>query len=90
MIHTKFMLCCLLSVLLLSCSEDDDIVRHSEKNAIFVYMAADNDLDYFAIQNINQMERCFSENQISNGVYVYVQVLKAFILKTLQKVCRLI
>ena len=69
MIHTKFMLCCLLSVLLLSCSEDDDIVRHSEKNAIFVYMAADNDLDYFAIQNINQMERCFSENQISNGVY---------------------
>ena len=72
MIHTKFMLCCLLSVLLLSCSEDDDIVRHSEKNAIFVYMAADNDLDYFAIQNINQMERCFSENQISNGVYVYV------------------
>ncbi len=59
MIHTKFMLCCLLSVLLLSCSEDDDIVRHSEKNAIFVYMAADNDLDYFAIQNINQMERFF-------------------------------
>ena len=72
MIHTKFMLCCLLSVLLLSCSEDDDIVRPSEKNAIFVYMAADNDLDYFAIQNINQMERFFSENQISNGVYVYV------------------
>lgn len=71
MIHTKFMLCCLLSVLLLSCSEDGDIVRHSEKNAIFVYMAADNDLDYFAIQNINQMERFFSENQISNGVYVY-------------------
>ena len=33
-------------------------------------MAADNDLDYFAIQNINQMERGFSENQISNGVYV--------------------
>lgn len=59
MIHTKFMLCCLLSVVLLSCSEDDDIVRHSEKNAIFVYMAADNDLDYFAIQNINQMERFF-------------------------------
>ena len=41
------MLFCLLSVLLLSCSEDDDIVRYSEKNAIFVYMAADNDLDYF-------------------------------------------
>ena len=76
MIHTKFMLCCLLSVLLLSCSEDDDIVRHSEKNAIFVYMAADNDLDYFAIQNINQMERGFSENQISNGVYVYVDRVK--------------
>ncbi len=76
MIHTKFMLCCLLSVLLLSCSEDDDIVRHSEKNAIFVYMAADNDLDYFAIQNINQMERSFSENQISNGVYVYVDRVK--------------
>ena len=53
------MLCCLLSVVLLSCSEDDDIVRHSEKNAIFVYMAADNDLDYFAIQNINQMESFF-------------------------------
>lgn len=35
-------------------------------------MAADNDLDYFAIQNINQMERCFSENQVTNGVYVYV------------------
>ena len=76
MIHTKFMLCCLLSVLLLSCSEDDDIVRYSEKNAIFVYMAADNDLDYFAIQNINQMERGFSENQISNGVYVYVDRVK--------------
>ena len=59
MIHTKYMLCCLLSVVLLSCSEDDDIVRHSEKNAIFVYMAADNDLDYFAIQNINQMESFF-------------------------------
>lgn len=67
MIHTKFMLCCLLSVLLLSCSEDDDIVRHSEKNAIFVYMAADNDLDYFAIQNINQMERCFSEIKLAMG-----------------------
>lgn len=76
MIHTKFILCCLLSVLLLSCSEDDGIVRYSEKNAIFVYMAADNDLDYFAIQNINQMERCFSENQISNGVYVYVDRVK--------------
>ena len=39
-------------------------------------MAADNDLDYFAIQNINQMERGFSENQISNGVYVYVDRVK--------------
>ena len=67
MIHTKFMLCCLLSVLLLSCSEDDDIVRHSEKNAIFVYMAADNDLDYFAIQNINQMERVFLKIKLVMG-----------------------
>lgn len=67
MIHTKFMLCCLLSVLLLSCSEDDDIVRHSEKNAIFVYMAADNDLDYFAIQNINQMERFFLKIKLVMG-----------------------
>lgn len=64
---TKFMLCCLLSVLLLSCSEDDDIVRHSEKNAIFVYMAADNDLDYFAIQNINQMERGFLKIKLVMG-----------------------
>ena len=61
------MLCCLLSVLLLSCSEDDDIVRHSEKNAIFVYMAADNDLDYFAIQNINQMERFFLKIKLVMG-----------------------
>ena len=67
MIHTKFMLCCLLPVLLLSCSEDDDIVRHSEKNAIFVYMAADNDLDYFAIQNINQMERFFLKIKLVMG-----------------------
>lgn len=67
MIHTKFMLCCLLSVLLLSCSEDDDIVRPSEKNAIFVYMAADNDLDYFAIQNINQMERFFLKIKLVMG-----------------------
>jgi len=50
------MLCCLLSVLLLSCSEDDDIVRHSEKNAIFVYMAADNDLDYFG----TALKKCVS------------------------------
>ncbi len=76
MIHTKYMLCCLLSVLLLGCSEDDDIVKYSNKNAIFIYMAADNDLDYFAIQNINQMERYFSENQISNAVYVYVDRVK--------------
>lgn len=67
MIHTKFMLCCLLSVLLLSCSEDDDIVKHSEKNAIFVYMAADNDLDYFAIQNINQMESFFLKIKLVMG-----------------------
>lgn len=67
MIHTKFMLCCLLSVLLLSCSEDDDIVRHSEKNAIFVYMAADNDLDYFG----TALKKCVSPFFLVFGIIWY-------------------
>lgn len=50
--HFKTILLGLLSSLLFSCSEEPDLEK-TGKTAIFVYMAADNDLDYFAIQNIN-------------------------------------
>ena len=81
MIHTKFMLCCLLSVLLLSCSEDDDIVRHSEKNAIFVYMAADNDLDYFG----TALKKCVSPFFIFGIMWYYTSRCQQLIAKPLSR-----
>lgn len=54
---------------LISCSKEN--LDQPIKRLVLVYMVADNDLDYFAIQNINEMEKglLYSPN---SDLYVYI------------------
>lgn len=57
------------SLILISCSKEN--LDQPIKRLVLVYMVADNDLDYFAIQNINEMEKGLMSCSNSD-LYVYI------------------
>jgi len=60
-----------------SCEKDSNIVTKKEsKRAVFVYMIADNDLDFYATANINEMETFMAYNPEAGSVYVYIDRAK--------------
>lgn len=60
-----------------SCEKDSNIVTKKEsKRAVFVYMIADNDLDFYATANINEMETFMAHNPEAGSVYVYIDRAK--------------
>ena len=60
-----------------SCEKDSNIVTKKEsKRAVFVYMIADNDLDFYATANINEMETFMAQNPEAGSVYVYIDRAK--------------
>lgn len=60
-----------------SCEKDSNIVTKKEsKRAVFVYMIADNDLDFYATANINEMETFMAHNPETGSVYVYIDRAK--------------
>lgn len=69
-----------LSIILLlavNCQKKDDLAPMVRQNATLIYMIADNNLDYYAIQNINDLEKglynCFEKKQ---SIYVYIDRTK--------------
>lgn len=60
-----------------SCEKDSNIVTKKEtKRAVFVYIIADNDLDFYATANINEMETFMAQNPEAGSVYVYIDRAK--------------
>ena len=65
-------------VFLAGCVKDEFvIIEPLQKNrSIFVYMIADNDLDFYATANINEMEEFVAKNPKTGSVYVYIDRAK--------------
>lgn len=63
----------LLNVLMLlwGCKKNDPILHIEQKSGMLVYMIADNNLSYFAVQDINEMEAGISPNN-EGQVLVFV------------------
>ena len=45
-----------------SCIKPQNKFFPQQKTSLFIYMAADNDLDYYAIKNINKMEEAVNDD----------------------------
>ncbi|MBP1637384.1 MAG: hypothetical protein H6Q18_173 [Bacteroidetes bacterium] len=69
---TIFILCTFIQA---GCQQDSPPEPLIKKKAVFVYMVADNNLDYYAIHNINEMESGIPEN-FDGEVYVYIDRAK--------------
>lgn len=65
-------------VLLVGCNKDEFVsVAPLQKHpSVFVYMIADNDLDFYATANINEMEEFVTKNPKIGSVYVYIDRAK--------------
>lgn len=64
-------------VLFTACNKKDvqtDIVPKTK--ALFAYMIADNDLDFYAVSSINEMERFMANNPAMGNIYVYIDRAK--------------
>lgn len=72
--HTNIILFIYI-IICCSCSKStSEVVPYSK--AVFVYMAADNDLDYYGIENINQIELALYQNEVLGTVYLYIDRVK--------------
>ena len=59
--------------LIVSCNKESyDLSISKKEESIFIYMIADNDLDYFAVSNINQMEEAFYKHLPLGNLFVYI------------------
>lgn len=65
----SFLFFVLITSFLISCSKEN--LDQPIKRLVLVYMVADNDLDYFAIQNINEMEKGLMSCS-NRDLYVYI------------------
>lgn len=65
-------------VTLVSCNKEDftPIEPLQKSKAVLVYMVADNDLDFYATGNINEMEAFMAQNPNAGSVYVYIDRAK--------------
>ncbi len=63
----------LFSIVFSSCQSDylEEEIPVTPKRLVIVYMVADNNLDYFAIQDINEMEQGFPKNS-EDKLVVYI------------------
>jgi|WetSurMetagenome_2_1015567.scaffolds.fasta_scaffold58046_2 hypothetical protein len=70
--HIKIVLfLILLSSFFISCERDENSSQQNGRRLTIVYMVAHNNLDYFAINNINQMEEGYNSN-LGGDLYVYI------------------
>lgn len=67
----KFFLCLILFV---SC-QNEELYDELPDRTVIVYMVADNNLDYFAVKDINEMEAGFNDN-VNGNLIVYVDRAK--------------
>jgi len=73
-INIKSVVFLFLLWILVSCSKENNSQESYSisEEVILVYMIADNDVDYFAVTNINQMEYAFAQNMNLGKLYVYI------------------
>lgn len=64
-------LCFLIGILLLSSCEKDDLTDNLPLRTVIVYMIADNNLDFFSVKDINEMEAGF-DNGFNGNMIVYM------------------
>jgi len=64
-------LCFSIVILLLSSCEKDELSDNLPLRTVIVYMIADNNLDYFSVKDINEMEAGF-DNDFNGNLIVYV------------------
>ncbi len=64
-------LCFSIVILLLSSCEKDELSDNLPLRTVIVYMIADNNLDYFSVKDINEMEAGF-DNSLNGNMIVYV------------------
>lgn len=65
-------------VIFIGCNKEESapIEPLPKSKAVLVYMVADNDLDFYATGNINEMETYMAENQETGSIYVYIDRAK--------------
>jgi len=68
-------LCFSIVILLLSSCKKDELSDKLPLRTVIVYMIADNNLDYFSIKDINEMEAGF-DNSFNGNLIVYVDRAK--------------
>ena len=57
--------------LIVSCNKESyDLSISKKEECIFIYIIADNYLDYFAVSNINQMEEAFYKHLPLGNLFV--------------------
>ena len=63
------------AVFFLSCEKSDDCEDKEKSKSVFVYMVADNDLDYYGVENIIDMQKGMPEN-VEGRLIVYLDRAK--------------
>lgn len=76
--HNKhFVIILTICLLICSCSKSQKEVPSQQKTSLLIYMAADNDLDYYAIKNINKIEEAVNYDLLKNhNIYVFIDRAK--------------
>ncbi|HAP95085.1 MULTISPECIES: clostripain-related cysteine peptidase [Sphingobacterium] len=80
MSHSKYLLWACL-VLIFGCKREGVEPQSSEKKAIFVYIAANNDLKYSALRSIDQMEKAYRSEDGDLIVFIKTDRYSSHILK---------
>jgi hypothetical protein len=70
-IYLKIIFSISFILILTSCKNELETLKITKSRFVLVSMIADNDLDYFAIQNINDMELGFKANE-NGDLFVYI------------------
>jgi hypothetical protein len=63
----------LFSVIISSCTEDENLSQEQVNRTIIVYMAADNDLSFDALADIEEMKQSFSATGVNLIVFADIQ-----------------
>ncbi len=58
---------------IVSCSKYNVLETETREKAVFIYMIGDNNLDYYAVSNLNDMEEAL---ELDGSVYVYIDRAK--------------
>ncbi|RIY38152.1 hypothetical protein CKY20_00985 [Capnocytophaga canis] len=76
--YIKTLVALLQVFVLVGCNKDEitGLTSLQKDKALFVYMIADNDLDFYATANINEMEAFIAENPDKGSIYAYIDRAK--------------